>query len=86
MPLATLRVAWTLAAPASVSLMLSPVTVRFAFSTICWGPGFAICGASFAALTVMATVSLSVPAPPKAPVLARSLTPLTASEVSSVAA
>src|SRR5882724_9205196 len=76
-PLVAASVTWTLLLPASTSAMemaLPPAleNVSVPSSFMAWAAGTVLTGASFTALTVMATVSTSVWAPPE-PVLPRSL-------------
>src|SRR5882724_5567837 len=76
-PLVAASVTWTFEPPASISalemaLPLSLQNVSVPSSFMAWATGTVFTGASFTALTVMATVSTSVLAPPE-PVLPKSL-------------
>src|SRR5882724_6423846 len=76
-PLVAANVTWTFEPPASISAMemaLPPALLKVSVpsSFMAWATGTVFTGASFTALTVMATVSTSVLAPPE-PVLPRSL-------------
>ena len=71
-PCPTLRVTVMLAVPASTSAMLKPVMTFAVSSLVLCEAGTVLTGASLTAVTVMATVSLSVNAPPL-PVLPPSL-------------
>src|SRR5882724_5132421 len=76
-PLVAASVTWTMLLPASTSAMemalpAAVLKVSVPSSFMAWAAGTVFTGASFTALTVMATVSTSVLAPPE-PVLPRSL-------------
>ncbi len=67
-PLATLKVTLIFAVPASTSEIEMPLIAKVASSSTACAPGTVFAGPSFKALTVIATVSVSVNAP-GAPVL-----------------